>query len=287
MRIERGPIGYRIHYFSEIGSTNDEAARLAELGAPEGTIVIASAQTAGRGRFGRTWFSPPGAGIYVSVICRDARAVPYLSLAAGVAVADAIRTSTGLPVEIKWPNDIVVRGGRGRRRKLAGILAEASTSPEGVQHVVVGVGINLRPAAYPPEIADLATSLESELGREVAPATVLATTLVGFTIGSPSSGRAIRRRCSPAGVNSLPRRRAQRSIGQRGRRPLRQDGRNRRRRRAARQRERYDRSHNRGNGEMELDRVREPRSAVRRASCGFEFRSSHGLGPTGLDRLDD
>ena len=120
---ERGRVGDPAYYFSEIGSTNDEAARLAELEAPEGTIVVASAQTAGRGRFGRTWVSPPGAGLYVSVICRDRRAAPHITLAGGVAVADGIRRATGLPVEIKWPNDIVEDAGRGRRRKLAGILA--------------------------------------------------------------------------------------------------------------------------------------------------------------------
>jgi BirA family biotin operon repressor/biotin-[acetyl-CoA-carboxylase] ligase len=178
--LARGHVGATIHYFAEIGSTNDEAARLAERGAAEGTTVIASSQTAGRGRFGRTWFSPPGAGLYVSVICRDPRAAPSLSLAAGVAVAEGILAATGLPVEIKWPNDIVIDAGLGRRRKLAGILAEASSSPEGVQHVILGFGINLRPAAYPPEIGDRATSLETELGREVQPGPVLAETLAAL-----------------------------------------------------------------------------------------------------------
>ena len=176
----RGRFGDPAHYFAEIGSTNDEAARLAERGAAEGTCVIASAQTAGRGRFGRTWFSPPGAGLYVSVICRNRVAAPYLSLAGGVAVADGIAAATALPVEIKWPNDIVVNTGLGRRRKLAGILAEGSTSADGLQHVVLGFGINLRSAAYPPEIAGQATSLETELGRHVDAGSVLAETLVAL-----------------------------------------------------------------------------------------------------------
>ena len=169
----RGRFGSRVFYFTEIGSTNDYAATLAESGALEGTTVIASAQTAGRGRFGRTWFSPPGAGLYVSVIVRDTRAAPLLTLAGGVAVADGIRTATGLRVEIKWPNDIVVDTGLGRRRKLAGILAEGSTGPEGLQHVVLGFGINIRTTAYPAEIGDRATSLEAELGREVDSGPVL------------------------------------------------------------------------------------------------------------------
>jgi BirA family transcriptional regulator, biotin operon repressor / biotin---[acetyl-CoA-carboxylase] ligase len=171
------PVGTPLHYFDEISSTNDEAARLAELGAPEGTTVVASAQTAGRGRFGRTWFSPPGAGLYVSVIVRDRRAAPYLSLAGGVAVADGIRAATALPVELKWPNDVVIAGGLAKPRKLAGILAEGTTSADGIQYVILGFGINLLAAAYPPEIADRATSLESELGRPVDRDLVLSATL--------------------------------------------------------------------------------------------------------------
>lgn len=176
----RGVYGQRIVYFAEIGSTNDEAARLAEAGAAAGTTVVASAQTAGRGRFGRTWFSPAGAGLYVSVIVRDARAAALLTLAGGVAIADGITTATGLPVEIKWPNDVVVASGRGVRRKLAGVLAEASTTAEGLHFVVLGFGINLHPAAYPAEIADRATSLETELGRAVDAGLVLAECLAAL-----------------------------------------------------------------------------------------------------------
>ncbi len=175
----RGAFGNPLHYFSEIGSTNDEAARLAEAGAPQGTTVVASAQTAGRGRLGRTWFSPAGAGLYVSVIIRDPRVAPLLTLAGGVSVAEGIRTGAGLPVEIKWPNDIVVDGGLGRRRKVAGILAEASTGGDGL-HVVLGFGINLLPAAYPPGIADRATSLSAELGRAVDAGAVLAECLASL-----------------------------------------------------------------------------------------------------------
>src|SRR5688572_19429497 len=176
----RGPFGDPLHFFSEIGSTNDEAARLAEAGAAEGTIVVASAQTAGRGRLGRSWFSPAEAGLYASVIVRERRAAPLLTLAGGVAVADGIRAATGLPVEIKWPNDIVVDAGHRRRRKLAGILAEAPTGIEGLQYVVLGFGINLLPAAYPPELADNATSLSAELGRSVDHWLVLAECLAAL-----------------------------------------------------------------------------------------------------------
>jgi BirA family biotin operon repressor/biotin-[acetyl-CoA-carboxylase] ligase len=179
---QMAPFGHPVHYFSETGSTNDVAARLAEAGAPEGTTVIASAQTAGRGRLGREWYSPPDAGVYVSVICRARAAAPYLTLAGGVAVADGIRASTGLPVEIKWPNDVVIQDRRGsaRRRKLAGVLAEAPSDTRGLQYVVLGFGVNLRPSAYPPGIAGRASSLETELGRPVDAALLLASILQGL-----------------------------------------------------------------------------------------------------------
>jgi BirA family biotin operon repressor/biotin-[acetyl-CoA-carboxylase] ligase len=174
----RGVFGERIVYFHDVGSTNDEATRLAELGAAQGTTVVASSQHAGRGRFGRTWFSPAGAGLYVSVIVRDRSAAPLLTLAGGVAVAEGVLAATGLPVEIKWPNDVVVRSGR--VRKLAGVLAEGASTPAGLQYVILGYGINLRPAAYPTDIADRATSLESELGRAVDGGLVLAETLAAL-----------------------------------------------------------------------------------------------------------
>ncbi len=174
--------GRPLYYFAETGSTNDVAAALAASGAPEGTTVLASAQSSGRGRLGRDWFSPPGAGLYVSVVCRDAAAAPFLTLAGGVAVADGIRTATGLPVQIKWPNDVVVVDGLGpsRRRKLAGILAEASSVGGGMQHVILGFGVNLRPAACPPDLADRLTSIEAELGRRPDAGAVLAESLAVF-----------------------------------------------------------------------------------------------------------
>jgi BirA family transcriptional regulator, biotin operon repressor / biotin---[acetyl-CoA-carboxylase] ligase len=177
----RGAFGDPIYFVTETPSTNDLAASLAERGAPEGAAVFASAQTAGRGRFGRTWFSPPGAGLYVSIVCRDEHAAPFVTLAGGVAVAEGIRAATGLPVQIKWPNDIVVEvTAPARRRKLAGILAEASTGADGLQYVILGFGINLHPAAYPPELSDRATSIEAELGRPADGAPVLAEILASF-----------------------------------------------------------------------------------------------------------
>ncbi|HEX5475922.1 MAG TPA: biotin--[acetyl-CoA-carboxylase] ligase [Vicinamibacterales bacterium] len=179
---ERGSLGSRVRYFAEIGSTNDAAARAADRGEPDGLLIIAGAQTAGRGRLGRTWFSPPGAGIYASVILRDASSAPAVTLAGGVGVAEGVRRATGLPVEIKWPNDVVSVPGQAfsARRKLAGILAEASTSARGLQYVILGFGINLRAASLPPDLTDRATSLETELGRAVDGAHVLGCVLVGL-----------------------------------------------------------------------------------------------------------
>jgi BirA family biotin operon repressor/biotin-[acetyl-CoA-carboxylase] ligase len=179
---ERGVFGARMLYAAETRSTNDLAAAAAERGEPEGTTFVAGAQTAGRGRLGRQWFSPPGAGLYLSTIVRRTSLAPWISLAGGVAVADGIRAATALPVQIKWPNDIVASGGAGfrPRRKIAGILAEASTGPEGVTYVVLGVGINLMPAALPPEIADRASAIETELGRPVDAGPVLAQVLAAL-----------------------------------------------------------------------------------------------------------
>jgi BirA family biotin operon repressor/biotin-[acetyl-CoA-carboxylase] ligase len=175
-------LGDPLYYFHETTSTNDVAAAYAERGAPEGTIVMAGAQTTGRGRLGRQWHSPSGAGLYFSTVVRSARAAPFLTLAAGVAVATGIRAASGLPVEIKWPNDVVTVGSSGpsRRRKLAGVLAEASSSADGLQHVILGVGINVGASSYPPELADRASSVESELGRAVDGVRVFVETLAAL-----------------------------------------------------------------------------------------------------------
>lgn len=170
-----GPLGSPVLWFDEIGSTNDVAVRLAERGAPEGSVIAANAQVAGRGRLGRVWASPPGAGLYVSVVLRPQRPTSLLTIAAGVAVATGVEAATGLTVELKWPNDVYVG-----RRKLAGILAEGGTSVSRGPFVVVGVGINIQPAAFPPDLAANVTSLEGELGRPVDRGLVLAECLAGL-----------------------------------------------------------------------------------------------------------
>jgi BirA family biotin operon repressor/biotin-[acetyl-CoA-carboxylase] ligase len=153
----------RLDWRAEVDSTNDVALDLAARGAAEGETVLAGQQHAGRGRRGRDWFSPAGAGLYLSMILRPPhRMLPLVTLGAGVAVARAGIHATGLPLELKWPNDLVI----GRPwRKLGGILCETSGTGSEVEAVVVGIGVNLLPAAYPPELADRVTSLETELGR--------------------------------------------------------------------------------------------------------------------------
>jgi BirA family biotin operon repressor/biotin-[acetyl-CoA-carboxylase] ligase len=182
----------RIVYLAETGSTNDVAARLAADGAAEGTTVVADSQTGGRGRSGRSWFSPPGVGLYVSVVLRPrveeaSRAWPPLvTIAAGVGLAEGIRAATALPVELKWPNDVVIadrpaaRASERRWRKLGGILAEASATGRELQHVILGFGINVQHAAVPQEIAARASSLEREAGRTIDRGRVLAESLVGL-----------------------------------------------------------------------------------------------------------
>lgn len=186
-------IGRRVHWLESTGSTNDVAARLAESGAEEGTTVVAEMQTAGRGRHGRAWFSPPGAGLYASVIVRpgsgqysDENPAALLTLASGVAIAEAVRAVTGLPAEIKWPNDVLIAG-----RKLAGILAESAVQAGVLQFVVVGFGVNLQPAAYPPQLASRVTSIEAETTRPADGALMLAEILaaLGERYGDLRAGR--------------------------------------------------------------------------------------------------
>jgi BirA family transcriptional regulator, biotin operon repressor / biotin---[acetyl-CoA-carboxylase] ligase len=187
-----GPFARHSQYYPCITSTNDVAARLADAGAVEGTWVVADEQTAGRGRRGRKWASPPGAGLYLSVIfrpqsaaVRDDRTTPLLTLMAGVAAAQGVRAATGLAPGLKWPNDLVIeppgeRSGFSRFRKLAGILAEAAATGGELQSVVIGIGINLTGAAYPPDVEARATSIEGELGRPVERAAVLVEVLAAL-----------------------------------------------------------------------------------------------------------
>jgi len=179
-----GRLASRFDFLPTISSTNDvalerSATAVAQGHDAEGLVVVAGEQTAGRGRRGHTWFSPPGSGLYVSVVLAPARArvdrpraTLLLTLAAGVAIAEGIAVATGLRPDLKWPNDLQVA-----RCKLAGILAEGAAG----QQVVLGYGINIAAAAFPPALRDRTTSLESELRRAVDRADVLVETLVALS----------------------------------------------------------------------------------------------------------
>ena len=163
----------RVVYHPVVASTNDLARELAAGGAADGTTVVAGAQTAGRGRQGRRWHSAPGAGLYCSVALRGIDSA-VVTLAAGVAAAEGVRAATGLAVEIKWPNDIVLPAQAGRGRvKVGGILTEASRRDATAEAVIVGVGINVAAVDFPPEIAARAASLADALGGPVDRGTVL------------------------------------------------------------------------------------------------------------------
>ncbi len=160
-------IGKRgVYHYPLTDSTNIRAKGLADEGAAEGTVVIAEEQEQGRGRRGRSWFSPEEKGIYVSIILRPGLAPsesPKLTLMAAVAAADSLISLTSLDVRIKWPNDIIVHG-----RKLAGILTEVSAEMDDVNYVIIGLGVNVNIPydLFPPDIGDTASSIILETGRQ-------------------------------------------------------------------------------------------------------------------------
>lgn len=152
-------LGRPLHFFDSIDSTNVYAAGLARKGAAEGTVVIADAQTGGKGRLGRRWVSPPGVNLYLSVILRPrkpASSAPQLSLLAAVAVAEAIVQQTQLAPSIKWPNDVLVSG-----KKVCGILTEMQAKGPQLRSVIIGIGVNINAPldSFPEELHDKASSL--------------------------------------------------------------------------------------------------------------------------------
>ena len=160
-------LGRPLHFFDTIDSTNTSAARLAREEAAEGTVVIADAQTGGKGRLGRNWVSPPGVNLYLSVILRPRKptsAAPQLSLLASVAVAEAIVQQTRLAPAIKWPNDVLVAG-----KKVCGILTEMQANGSRLRSVIVGIGVNINAplASFPEELQDKASSLFLMRGEPV------------------------------------------------------------------------------------------------------------------------
>lgn len=184
----REPLSYRIVRLNETGSTNDDAKQLARAGAPEGTVIVAERQTAGRGRRGRSWVTPPGTALTFSVVLRPHIApaqVPLVVFLAAAAVRQAAAEvleeaggeTAGPDVLIKWPNDVVVED-----RKLSGILVEANADRDQVHWCIVGIGVNVNQQAddFPPDLRQQATSLRRLTGGSVAKDALLSRILSGL-----------------------------------------------------------------------------------------------------------
>lgn len=161
--------GKTLYYLPVTGSTNTDAKRYADKGAPHGTTVVADMQTAGKGRRGKIWQSPQGSSIYMTIMLKPdfpPDKASMLTLVMALSVAEAIEETTGLSGGIKWPNDIVVN-----RKKVCGILTEMNAESDHIQYVVIGVGINVNnasPEEFPEEIRQTATSLKIESGTQIS-----------------------------------------------------------------------------------------------------------------------
>jgi BirA family biotin operon repressor/biotin-[acetyl-CoA-carboxylase] ligase len=166
-QLDAAVVGRRIVFLEETSSTNGDAFRLAEQGGEEGTVVLADSQNGGKGRMGRVWTSPAGVNLYCSVILRPGGMpyeAPQLTFLSAVAVARAIERVSALRPEIKWPNDVLIRG-----RKVAGLLNEMSAETDGINFVILGIGVNLNMTGeqFPSDLRHPATSLLLESGRPV------------------------------------------------------------------------------------------------------------------------
>lgn len=170
--------GCEIYYFDSIDSTNTKAKELAEEGHPSGTLVVADRQTAGKGRRGRSWESPTGIGIFMTLMLKpeiNPNHASMLTLVAAMATTRAIRRVTGVPAMIKWPNDIVMNG-----KKVCGILTEMSAQFDYINHIVIGIGINVHNEDFPEEIAKTASSLYLESGQHIHRASLIEAFLEEF-----------------------------------------------------------------------------------------------------------
>ncbi len=198
-----------IHHYFRIGSTNAEAMNAAQAGAPEGSVYVAEEQTAGRGRGGHAWHSARSSGIYCSVLLRPRLApadVLVLSLAAGLAVCEAIEQVTGLQPDLRWPNDLLLGG-----KKFCGILIEMNAEATRVRYAVIGMGMNINQETFPPSIEALATSLRIETGRTWSRVELAAALL-------KSLDREYRRLDDPSARSQVRQRFEQHSSSARGRR---------------------------------------------------------------------
>lgn len=177
-RIHNRWAGKEIYFYEETGSTNMDAKRLGEEGAPHGTVVAADKQNSGRGRRGRTWESPAGKDIYFTILLRPdfpPDKAPGLTLVMALSVVQAIEEECGMKAGIKWPNDVVMNG-----KKVCGILTELTTETDYIQYVVTGVGINVNLEVMPEEIEETATSLLLEGGKRIGRAGLLQKVLKKF-----------------------------------------------------------------------------------------------------------
>jgi BirA family biotin operon repressor/biotin-[acetyl-CoA-carboxylase] ligase len=162
-RLYGTPFARRIYHFFKVDSTNTVAMHLGEEGEPHGAVVLAEEQTAGRGRAGRAWLSEKSAGIHCTVLLRPPippAHAPLLTLVAGLAARDAAAEELDNIPDIRWPNDLLVRG-----RKFSGILTEMHAEPDRVHYAVIGIGINVNQTKMPPELDGIATSLRMETGK--------------------------------------------------------------------------------------------------------------------------
>jgi BirA family transcriptional regulator, biotin operon repressor / biotin---[acetyl-CoA-carboxylase] ligase len=177
LRARRADARLDLRWHASLPSTMDAALALANDGAGHGVVVVADEQTQGRGRRGTTWASPTGAGLYFSFVAKPgtSQSLSLITLAAGVAVRDGIASATGLAADLKWPNDLVVG-----KRKLAGILAEGLAVGTPDPAIIIGVGVNAHPAAYPSDVRARATSIEDELGRPVDRGVLLSAILISL-----------------------------------------------------------------------------------------------------------
>lgn len=177
-RLQTERMGRQIKYFSRIDSTNQYAKRIAEEGASDGTLIIADEQTAGKGRSGRTWVTPPSEAIAFTLLLRPKLSpdrISMVTLVMGLAVVNAVNALYDVDAGIKWPNDVVIGG-----RKLCGILTEMSAEVSQVNYIVIGVGINANLTSFPEEIREIATSLKLELGHAVNRAELIACVMTEF-----------------------------------------------------------------------------------------------------------
>ena len=171
-------MGRNVVFLEETTSTNEDARRLAEEGAPQGTLVVAESQTSGRGRLGRAWTSPKKEGIWMSLILRpDVQPVEAscLTLLAGLSICQGIQDETGLEAGIKWPNDVMVQG-----KKAVGILTEMRAEMEKIEYVIVGIGINVNQTRFPEELKDIAISLAMAGGQPYNRAAIIKRVMAYF-----------------------------------------------------------------------------------------------------------